>query len=607
MQRTSTAGTAPPSEPIATLYARRLEARTADVARWERIDRRIGDARLAAFGLAVSVLVLALAVDRLSARWVLPFAGLFLGLVFVQEPARRRLERARRAREFYARGLARLEDRWPGTGVAGLSWLDEDHPYAADLDLFGVGSLFERLCSARTRGGEAMLASWLTAGGTAPATLRERQEAVLELRPCLDLREELELLGTRERAGIEPSALHAWGEARRAFPGRGTGLAVNGLSALNVAAVAAWIFTAAGPFPLLAMALATAVFARSQWRRAAQAVSGLENRTRDLVLLAGLLERIERQRFHAPALRRLASRLETEGLAASTRIAQLARLLHLLDSGRNQFFAPFAALLVWRTRFAVAVDAWRTVNGPAIRAWVEAVAEFEVLCSIAAYAAENPDDAMPEILDGGAVFEADGLGHPLIPLDLCVRNDVRLGDPVRVLVLSGSNMSGKSTFLRTVGCNAVLAFTGAPVRARRLRISPLAPGATLRIQDSLQEGRSRFYAEITRVRQVLDLTKGDTPVLFLFDEIFHGTNSSDRRIGAEAVLRSLLRSGAIGLATTHDLALADIADSLGPEAANVHFTDSLVDGELHFDYRMKPGVVRHSNALALMRSVGLEV
>jgi DNA mismatch repair ATPase MutS len=168
-------------------------------------------------------------------------------------------------------------------------------------------------------------------------------------------------------------------------------------------------------------------------------------------------------------------------------------------------------------------------------------------------------------------------------------------------------MSGKSTFLRTIGINAVLAQAGAPVRAQRLRLSPLAIGATLRIQDSLQQGRSRFYAEVLRVRQVVELTRGPLPLLFLLDEIFAGTNSHDRRQGAEAVVVGLVRAGAIGLVTTHDLSLTHIVESLAPQAANIHFADRFEGGVMTFDYRVHEGVVRHSNALALMRAVGLEV
>jgi DNA mismatch repair ATPase MutS len=168
-------------------------------------------------------------------------------------------------------------------------------------------------------------------------------------------------------------------------------------------------------------------------------------------------------------------------------------------------------------------------------------------------------------------------------------------------------MSGKSTLLRTVGVNAVLAQAGAPVRAARLSLTPVAVGATLRIQDSLQAGRSRFYAEITRVRQMVDLARGPLPLLFLFDELFNGTNSHDRCVGAEGVVRGLSDLGAIGLVTTHDLILAQIADKLAPKVVNVHFEDRLEDGKMLFDYRMRPGVVQHSNALALMRAIGLEV
>ena len=188
-----------------------------------------------------------------------------------------------------------------------------------------------------------------------------------------------------------------------------------------------------------------------------------------------------------------------------------------------------------------------------------------------------------------------------------VRNDVRIAGDLQVLIVSGSNMSGKSTLLRTVGIHAVLALAGAPVCASALRLSPLAVGATIRIQDSLLEGRSRFYAEIVRIRELVDIASGPVPLLFLLDELFHGTNSHDRVQGAAGVLRSLLDRGAIGLITTHDLALTVIADDLAPRAVNVHFQDWFEQNEMTFDYRMKPGPVTRSNAIALMRAVGLEV
>jgi DNA mismatch repair ATPase MutS len=188
-----------------------------------------------------------------------------------------------------------------------------------------------------------------------------------------------------------------------------------------------------------------------------------------------------------------------------------------------------------------------------------------------------------------------------------VRNDVRLGPELRLLLVSGSNMSGKTTLLRSVGVAAVMAQAGAPVCAERLAMSPLSVGASLRAQDSLVEGSSRFFAEITALRRAAELAGGPRPLLFLLDELLQGTNSHDRRIGAAGLLRSLLSRGAMGLVTTHDLALAEIARALAPLAANVHFEDELADGALRFDYRLRPGVVTRSNALELMRAVGLQV
>ena len=263
--------------------------------------------------------------------------------------------------------------------------------------------------------------------------------------------------------------------------------------------------------------------------------------------------------------------------------------------------------LLWTLHLAYAIERWRAAAGPLVARWLEAAGELEALASLAAYAYEHPDDVFPELVDAGPRYEGVGLGHPLLPARAMVRNDVRLGDAPRVLVVSGSNMSGKSTVMRTVGVNAVLAQAGAPVRARSLTLSPLRLGATLRIQDSLQEGASRFYAEITRLKQVVDLADGPVPVLFLLDEILHGTNSHDRRIGAEAVIRGLVAKGAIGLVTTHDLALSKGTETLGTQVKNVHFEDHLEDGRIAFDYEMRDGVVEKSNAIELMRAVGLDL
>jgi DNA mismatch repair ATPase MutS len=209
-------------------------------------------------------------------------------------------------------------------------------------------------------------------------------------------------------------------------------------------------------------------------------------------------------------------------------------------------------------------------------------------------------------VEEGACLRAEGFAHPLLPEARAVRNDLELGD-LRLVVISGPNMAGKSTFLRGLGVNVVLAQMGAPVRARRLRLSPLMVGASIAVMDSLESGISRFYAEIRRVKLISDLADGALPVLFLLDEVLSGTNSHDRLVGTEWMVGSFVERGAIGIVTTHDLALTAIPETMDGRGVNCHFSDTIVDGRLHFDYRLSAGVVETSNALELMRSIGLRV
>jgi len=602
------------SEPRA-VYARRRGERREAAARWGTRDLQASNARLATLAGAAGIVWLAwfppaILGGFVVSSWWLGLPGIaFLVLIVAHERVIRAKRRCERAAAFYEKGIARLDHEWAGKGETGDRFLDEDHLFAADLDLFGRGSLFELLCMARTRSGEETLAAWLRAPA-APDEIRARQQAVDELRDKLDLREDLALLGDDLRAGVEPEALAAWGTAPPVLGPGWRRPAAALLAAAGVGAGAAWAAGLAGPGTFLAVLAAQAAFALSLRPRVLRVIGSVERAGHDLALLSQVLNRLERERFTSPLLGRLRAELETSGMPPSRRIARLRRLIELLDARRNQLFSPLAYLMLWATQLAHALEAWRAVSGPAIPAWLATVGRFEALCALAGYAYENPSDPFPEILPpgGGPALTGVGLGHPLIAADRCVRNDIALGGAGPcVLVVSGSNMSGKSTLLRTVGVNAVLALAGAPVRATSLRLTPLSVGATLRIQDSLHTGTSRFYAEITRLRKVVDLTKGSPPPLFLLDEMLNGTNSHDRRIGAEAVVRGLIERGAIGLVTTHDLALSQIAESLAPRAANVHFEDHLENGRMTFDYVMRPGIMTKSNALALMRAVGLDI
>ncbi|MFO0953170.1 MAG: DNA mismatch repair protein MutS [Isosphaeraceae bacterium] len=587
-------------------YRRRLDQRRATRDRLGRIERRLADARLVVFTAALVVLAVALRSGVFSWAWTLVPAFGYLVLIVLHDRTRRASARTGRAIAYYERGLSCLDGTWHGKGQQGDRFLDVEHPYAADLDLFGSGSIFERVCTARTRAGEETIARWLLTPAE-PAIIRARQEAVAEFRDRVDLREEIELIGAEVREGIDPDALAAWGREPRAFTGRAALAAAYVLAVLGASALVAWAVTDIGLSPLFLVILIDVAYSYAIRKKVRSVVGTLDRRTHDLVILAELLSRLEREPARTAFNLGLKEGLECGGEPASRRIARLARLVQYLESQNNQFLAPFAALLMWRPIFAHAIDAWRAATGPRIAGWLAAVGDFETVLAFSAYSYENPEDPFPEIDEAETCFVAEDAGHPLLLASACVRNDVRLGGDLRVLLVSGSNMSGKSTLLRTVGANAVLALAGAPVRAKSLRISVLSIGATLRIQDSLQAGKSRFYAEITRVRQLVGLAEGRRPLLFLLDEVFHGTNSHDRVVGAGAVVRGLIERGAIGLVTTHDLALAQVAETLAPRALNVHFEDQLVDGTMKFDYRMRPGVVQHSNALALMRAVGLEV
>ncbi len=601
-----------PSGP-AREYRHRLTDRRHAARRYATLDRWLSHARLATLVSAAIAGWLAWSALAISPYWLGLPVVVFGALVFVHGAIVETRQRYERAADFYERGLARVEDRWAGDGEDGRRFLDDAHLYAADLDVFGRGSLFQRINAARTGGGEDTLAAWLLAPA-APDVIRARQEAIRELTPLLDLREELALLGSDVRSVVRPEALVAWSTAPqrlRSRVGRAASLALGVVAALAFAALALDLTDAT---PLLVTCVVNVLFGWPHQAHVRRVIRGVGEAGHELATLAHVLARLEREPFTSARLLDLRGVLDSSGWPPSRQIASLRRLIGGLEARNNQLFAPFSALLLWATSFAYAIEAWRARSGHAVPHWIAAVGEFEALCSLAGYAYENPDDVYPIIDDDAArpVFDGEALGHPLIPTATCVRNDVRLlgtgrGEGPRALVVSGSNMSGKSTLLRTVGVNAVLALAGAPVRATRLVLTPLAIGATLRVQDSLQGGTSRFYAEITRLRRIVDETGGPLPPLFLLDEMLNGTNSRDRGAGAEALIKGLVARGAIGLVTTHDLALSSLADAMAPEAANVHFEDHLEGGVMKFDYVCRPGVMTRSNALELMRAVGLQV
>ena len=586
-------------------YRRRSAARAVEARRLERLHIRFGNVRLL---LATVAAVMAWWAFR--SHWISPWSlGAPLATFALVAIYHSRVLRARRlalrAVAVYQRGLARIEDRWMSGGSEGERFRNPQHLYVADLDLFGPASLFALLSTARTRMGEDALASWLLSPSMVE-TLHERQAAVSELRNRLDLREDLEVLGEEDGAGVAPEALLQWAESLAELRAAWLRWLAPLLMVLTVGATVVWAMRGIF-FPLAAVLVVEASLARWLKKRILAIFSSTESAFENLDLLAGMLARLEREEFQSNRLRALQTELASHAMKGSEAIARLRTLVDLIDSRDNLFVRILDVPLMYSVQVAMKAEAWRAQHGMAVCGWLNATGEMEALLSLSAYHYEHPDDPFPEFVDGTLRLDGEALGHPLIPAVKCVRNEVKLDAATRAILVSGSNMSGKSTYLRTVGVNAVLAMAGAPVRARHLLLTPLTVGASIHVNDSLQEGSSRFYVEITRLRRIYDMAAERPPLLFLLDELLQGTNSKDRRVGAEGVLRGLLERGAIGIVTTHDLALTELEGLPEGAVKNMHFQDDLENGTMRFDFRLREGVITKSNGLELMRSIGLNV
>lgn len=646
--------------PIEEYRIRQAARETAAAAR-ERAHLHLGNAKVAVFIVAVIYSAIALG-GELSIAFYVVAVAVFVALSIWHEFVMRALARARAAVTYYADGQARIEDRWMRDVASGERFRDRNHPYADDLDVFGPGSLFQLLSACRTPMGEDRLASWLLRPSPVPE-IRDRQARVAALRGRIDLRERIAVVNAGRRRSISAERLIDWSEQPPSLPP--LRLVVVMMALLFLAALANYMNGGAGLFLAVVPAanLSLLVWLGKRANAVAESLAA-STESAALDLLANVIREIEREPFDEPVLAAFGRRVKGErgGDAASRGIARLARISDWADSRHNVFVRISEIPLLFTLQLAYAAQSWRQRYGGRLRDWIEVVGEMEALLSIAGYSFEHPADPFPEIAEdmedeggreGAALFDGVEIIHPLLPAATAVGNSVTLSvssrdisvssvassvssaaplddrsglpEPRRraqVLIVSGSNMSGKSTLMRTVGINALLALAGAPVRARRLRLTPLVIGTCLRHTDSLQEHRSGFYTEALRIRLICDLLDGPRPpldyrsgrpeqsrraVLFLFDELLSGTNSKDRRVAAEGVVRTMLSRRAIGMITTHDLALTEIAAIFPGKVRNVHLQDRVENGQMSFDYKLRDGIITHSNALELMRMIGLDV
>ncbi|MDX2021565.1 MAG: DNA mismatch repair protein MutS [Deltaproteobacteria bacterium] len=611
------------AEPLA-IYQAGLVERQQQVAALMVKDRRSALLRLGLAIAFVAVLWVAYRGHDLRPSWSALPAAAFVALWIYESLLAQKRARVERGVAFYERGIARLEDRWAGQGDTGLAFFSPEHPYASDLDVFGKGSLFERLNEARTAPGQKRLADWLLHPSD-DKEIRDRQKAVMELRTKTLLREKLAVAGATLRDEMRPDDLRQWAAAPPLPWSRSyVTLAVTAALILGACFLVVAPLALSGRISgtwLLGLLLIDFFVTRALLDAVIRVAREVGKRLVELQVMGIVLQIIETTPFDSPRLDSLKRALGQGAERPSRLIGVLSRRVGFFDAHRNQLLIPLLWPTFWAPLWALTIERWRHKHGKAVGEWIDAVADLEALCSLAGFAFENPTYESPVIETEITRYTARTLGHPLLAASKRVSNPVRLGtqaggkdigeagQDVRVVMVSGSNMSGKSTYLRAIGLNAVLAQAGSVVCGQDVRLCPFNIGAAIRVGDSLAEGRSRFFAELLRVRQVVELASHDQerPLLFLLDEIFAGTNSEDRRAGAAGVVKGLLTHNAVGLVTTHDLALTRLPETLGPVVVNVHFQDHLENNEMTFDFTLRPGVVQRSNALALMRAVGLHV
>jgi len=504
--------------------------------------------------------------------------------------------------------MRRLDGQWPEFPNTGERFADPEHRYTTDLNIFGQGSLFQYLNAATSFVGEERLAHLLSCQ-TGLDEIKQRQQAIMELSPRLDWRQHFQAIGTMEstRTPGNLKKLLSWAEEKPVFTSKYISLLLFcPVVTLALAVLGFLHLTPLIPNGLWILPLGFQIMIVVWISKTAYRMFGkTENTAYEIRRWSALLGCIEPEHYDSPLLQRLKSKLLQSGDTPSRQIKKLFGIVDRISFRHSSIYLVINIGLLWDLRTLIKLEEWRSNSGPSLRSWIEVIAEFEALSSLAGLAHDFPHWTMPEITESAPAFWAVALGHPLIKEETRVSNDVELPGPGTILLITGSNMSGKSTLLRTVGINLILAYAGAPVCARELSCSLMNVYTSIHINDNLEKNISTFYAELQRIKLIVDAARSGKPIIFLIDEIFKGTNSKDRIIGAQAVIKSLNRLAAIGLVSTHDLELSRLEKEI-PRVKNYHFTDQISGREISFDYRLKPGVSKSTNAIALMKIIGIQ-
>ncbi len=599
---------------VSDIYTERRERFQQEAEELKKYSRWFPWGRAFTFLVGVSLMILGWSGS--APRWLawpgVALLVLFFIVVFLHRRIQREIVDTALLEEVNQRGIDRLGSAWRTFAQDGSAFLSKEHPYAQDIDVLGQGSLFQRINATATQFGEETLAQWLLE--RAPKEeIERRQEIVADLKDRLEFRQHLEKEGRRidvdpQWSGPEPFL--AWAESPALLWNRKGWVwlfrlmplfTIGALLVFQIKPISFWWWFA--PFALQVVILGYFI------RRVQPILGSVAYREKAFSLYSALFNHIDSELTDSKQpLAGIQKKLRGQGAAPQKEMRVLQRIVDMIEFRQSPMFhLPLNFLLFWDLHCLLFLEKWKARTGQHLRGWFAQLGEVEALSSLATAASENPVGSFPEILESSEplVFEAEELGHPLLPVDGRVYNDVTLSPECPFMLITGSNMSGKSTLLRSIALNACLAFAGGEVNARNLRLSHVQVATSMRISDSLEHGISYFLAELHRIKRVLDHLDDGIPLLYLLDEILHGTNTFERRKAAMGVITLLQQGNAIGAVTTHDLDLAEDCKRFGSQVHFTYFTDHIREQQMVFDYKLQEGICPTTNALRLMRIVGI--
>ncbi|QUH26392.1 MutS family DNA mismatch repair protein [Serpentinicella alkaliphila] len=594
-----------------SIYEKRVTKYEKLVSHLEKRLHSVGNWRLLT---AVSGIIISAGADRFGLYYlfwssILIFTSLFIYLVIEYNKLKKVLEYGKSMLKINGDSAKRLNGTWVEFEDVGEELKNENHDYSSDLDIFGRGSLFQWINTTNTYLGRAKLKDFLTKSCYSEKLLYDRQTAIIELAKKRWWRQRFQAEGFEIANEIrEDERLIKWFETKNNFYARKDIVILIRLSPFVTIStfLLGYGFSVIPRFiPILALIIQIVMLLVGVKQRNID-LNTVYTYQRNIRVYKNMLKRFEKVNFKSLYINNLMEIIKSkDGLSAYKQLAELEKIVDSISNRGNLMFLPINIFLLWDYQCMVSLEKWKRNSGHLVNNWLTALGEMEALSSLAIISFDYPEWTMPVFTKESSVVRSKGIGHPLLT-NKQVYNDLIIEKPKNILLITGSNMSGKSTLLRTIGINLVLAYAGAPVCAKEFQCSFMRIITCMRVSDNLEKSISSFYAELLRIKEILRATEESQQVFFLLDEIFKGTNSHDRHLGAKILIAKLYKQNAVGLVSTHDLELGELEQSTNGNIVNYHFQEHYKEGKIYFDYKLRKGISTTRNALYLMKMIGLE-